>query len=63
MALCKRNKKRCDGEVGQRDINDYMQIGYGFPLGFFNSTQHLRVHLSYKVKGDDHVQYRWMHHI
>jgi hypothetical protein len=34
-----------------------------FPLGWFNSMQHLLVHLSYEAKLAGLKQYKWMYHI
>jgi hypothetical protein len=34
-----------------------------FPLGWFNSIQHLLVHLPYEAKIGGPQQYRWMYHI
>jgi hypothetical protein len=34
-----------------------------FPLGFFNTMQHLLIYLSYEAKVGDPIQYRWMYHI
>jgi hypothetical protein len=34
-----------------------------FPLGFFNSMQHLLIHLPYEAKVGGPVQYRWLYHI
>jgi hypothetical protein len=33
------------------------------PPEFFNSMQHLLIHLPYEAKVGGHVQYRWMYHI
>lgn len=32
-----------------------------FPPGFFDSMEHLPVHLPYEAKVGGHVQYRWMY--
>jgi hypothetical protein len=32
-----------------------------FPPGFFDSMEHLPIHLSYEVKVGGPVQYRWMY--
>jgi hypothetical protein len=34
-----------------------------FPPRFFNSMQHLLIHLSYEAKVGGPIQYRWMYHI
>ena len=32
-----------------------------FPPGFFNSMEHLPIHLAYEAKVGGPVQYRWMY--
>jgi hypothetical protein len=34
-----------------------------FPPGFFNSMQHLLIHVPYEAKVGGTVQYRWIYHI
>jgi hypothetical protein len=34
-----------------------------FPPGFFNSMEHLLIHIPYEAKVGGPVQYRWMYHI
>jgi hypothetical protein len=32
-----------------------------FPPGFFNSMEHLHIHLAYEAIAGGHIQYRWMY--
>ena len=32
-----------------------------FPLGFFNSMEHLPIHLAYEARLGGPIQYRWMY--
>jgi hypothetical protein len=41
----------------------YANLKKILPPGFFNTMQHLLVHLPYEAKVGGHVQYRWMYHI
>jgi hypothetical protein len=34
-----------------------------FPYGFFNSMEHLLIHVLYEAKVGGPVQYNWMYHI